>query len=395
MIDRPGYLEQIRFQFEVHPVVAVLGARQCGKTTLAGMYADRYASSPVTRFDLEDPTHLARLDSPKLALEGLHGLVVIDEVQRAPGLFEVLRVLVDRRDNPARFLILGSASRDLLRQSSETLAGRIGYIELAPFSVHEAGADQTDRLWLTGGYPPSFLAATDRASAAWRGSYISTFLERDIPALGFSIPPKALRRFWMMLAHYHGQTVNYSELGRSFGASDHTIRNYLDILESTFMIRQLPPWHENISKRQVKSPKMYIRDSGIFHSLLGIQDRQALMFHPKLGPSWEGFALESIIRLAQAGPGDCYFWSTHAGAELDLLVFDSSNKRIGYEIKHTDSPRMTKSLRVALTDLKLDAAYVVYPGAEKFPLDEKVQAVGLLDAGVRGQNGLGREGEGL
>jgi len=376
MIDRPGYLEQIHFQFEVHPVVAVLGPRQCGKTTLAGMYGDNYVSSPVTRFDLEDPTHLARLDSPKLALEGLQGLVVIDEVQKAPGLFEVLRVLVDRRDNPARFLILGSASRDLLRQSSETLAGRIGYIELTPFSVHEVRADQQDMLWLAGGFPPSFLAPSDRVSAAWRKSYMATFLERDIPALGFSIPPRALGRFWMMLAHYHGQTVNYSELGRSFGASDNTIRNYLDILESTFMIRQLPPWYENISKRQVKSPRMYIRDSGIFHSLLGIQDREALMFHPKLGPSWEGFAIESIIRFYQAGPGDCYFWSTHSGAELDLLVFESG-RRVGFEIKHTDSPRMTRSLRIAQADLNLDALYVVYPGTEQFPLDEKTQAVGL------------------
>jgi uncharacterized protein len=376
MIDRPKYLEQINLQFEVHPVVAVLGSRQCGKTTLAGMYADRFVSSPVTRFDLEDPTHLARLDSPMLALESLQGLVVIDEVQRSPGLFEVLRVLVDRRDNPVRFLVLGSASRDLLRQSSETLAGRIGYIELAPFSVHEVEADQTDRLWLSGGYPPSFLARSDRASAVWRKSYISTFLERDIPALGFSIPPRALRRFWMMLAHYHGQTINYSELGRSFGASDNTIRNYLDILESTFMIRQLPPWYENISKRQVKSAKMYIRDSGIFHTLLGVDDKEALMFHPKLGPSWEGFAIESIIRFYQAGPGDCYFWSTHSGAELDLLVFDAG-RRVGFEIKHTDSPRITKSLYIALTDLKLDVLYVVYPGTEHFPLGEKIQAVGL------------------
>lgn len=376
MIDRPEYLEQIHLQFEVHTVVAVLGARQCGKTTLAGMYADQYVSQPVTRFDLEDPTHLARLDSPKLALEGLHGLVVIDEVQRAPDLFEVLRVLVDRRNNPARFLILGSASRELLRQSSETLAGRIGYIELAPFSVHEVGENQTERLWLAGGYPPSFLAKSDRASAAWRKSYITTFLERDIPALGLTIPPRALRRFWMMLAHYHGQTINYSELGRSFGAADNTIRNYLDILESTFMIRQLAPWYENISKRQVKSPKMYIRDSGIFHSLIGVENKKALMFHPKLGPSWEGFAVESIIRFHQADAGDCYFWSTHAGAELDLLIFEA-DRRVGFEIKHTDSPRMTRSLRIAQRDIKLDALHVVYPGTEQFPLDERVQAVGL------------------
>ena len=376
MIDRPSYLDQIRFQFEIHPVVAVLGARQCGKTTLAGMFADRYVSQPVIRFDLEDPTHLARLDSPKLALEELRGLVIIDEVQRAPGLFEVLRVLADRRDNPARFLILGSASRELLRQSSETLAGRIGYIELSPFSVSEVREDQTDRLWLAGGYPPSFLAKTDRAAAAWRQAYITTFLERDIPALGLSIPPRALRRFWMMLAHYHGQTVNYSELGRSFGASDNTVRNYLEILESTFMIRQLPPWHENISKRQVKSPKMYIRDSGIFHSLIGVENKEGLMFNPKLGPSWEGFVIESIIRLRGAGPGESYFWSTHGGAELDLLLFDRAG-RIGYEIKHTDSPRVTRSLRIAQKDLKIDEIYVVYPGSDMFPLDDRVQAVGL------------------
>ncbi len=376
MIERTGYLDQIRFQFEIHPVVAVLGARQCGKTTLAEMYADKYAGEDVIRFDLEDPTHLARLDSPKLALEGLRGLVVIDEVQRAPGLFEVLRVLSDRRDNPARFLILGSASRDLLRQSSETLAGRIGYIELTPFSIPEVGMDRLNRLWLYGGFPPSFLAKTERMAAAWRRSYITTFLERDIPSLGFSIPPAALRRFWMMLAHYHGQTVNYSEIGRSFGASDNTVRNYLDILESTFMIRQLPPWHENIGKRQVKSSKMYIRDSGILHSLIGIEEKKELMFHPKLGPSWEGFAIESIIGLYGVGPGECYFWATHGGAELDLLIFERG-RRVGYEIKHTDSPRMTRSLGIAQKDLKTDEMYVVFPGSETFPLDERVQAVGL------------------
>lgn len=233
-----------------------------------------------------------------------------------------------------------------------------------------------DQLWLTGGYPPSFLAKSDRAAAAWRKAYITTFLERDIPSFGFSIPPRALRRFWMMLAHYHGQTINYSELGRSFGASDNTIRNYLDILESTFMIRQLSPWYENISKRQVKSPKMYIRDSGIFHSLIGIDDKSALMFHPKLGPSWEGFAVESIIRSHRAEGADCYFWSTHAGAELDLLVFEGG-RRIGYEIKHTDAPRMTRSLRNAQKDLQIDDLYVVYPGSEQFPLENRIHAAGL------------------
>jgi predicted AAA+ superfamily ATPase len=375
MIDRPEYLAKICFQFDVHPVVAILGPRQCGKTTLARMYADRF-NGTVTRFDLEDPTHISRLVSPKLALEGLNGLVIIDEVQRSPGLFEVLRVLVDREKNPARFLILGSASRELIRQSSETLAGRIGHIELTPFSLKEVGIDRIRDLWFAGGFPPSFLAKSETLGEAWRKNYISTFLERDIPNLGFSIPHAALRRFWMMLAHYHGQTVNYSELSRSFGASDNTIRRYLDLLSSTFMIRQLPPWYENIKKRQVKAPKIYIRDSGLFHTLLGIKHYEALQFHPKLGASWEGFAIESIIRQYGAEQGECYFWSAYGRAELDLLIF-SGSRRIGLEIKHTDTPVITRSLRTALVDLRIDELYVVYPGKERFPLDHAIQAVGL------------------
>ena len=376
MIDRPGYLQQIRFQFDVHPVVTILGPRQCGKTTLARMYADRLVNEEVTRFDLEDPTHLSRLESPKLALETLRGLIIIDEVQRSPGLFEVLRVLVDRENNPAQFLILGSASRELIRQSSETLAGRIGHIELTPFSLKEVGKRNIAKLWFTGGYPPSFLAQSEEIGAAWRKAYISTFLERDIPLLGFSIPPEALRRFWMMLAHYHGQTVNYSELGRSFGASDNTVRRYLDLLGATFMIRQLSPWYENIKKRQVKAPKIYIRDSGIFHTLLGVEHYASLQFHPKLGPSWEGFALETIIRRYGADPGECYFWSAYGRAELDLLIF-SGSRRIGFEIKHTDAPKITRSLQTAREDLKIDELYIVYPGKERFPLDRGIQAVGL------------------
>lgn len=376
MIDRPRYLQQIRLQSDVHPVVAILGPRQCGKTTLARMYADRFVKEAVTRFDLEDPTHLSRLESPKLALGSLQGLVIIDEVQRSPGLFEVLRVLVDREKNPARFLILGSASRDLIRQSSETLAGRIGYIELPPFSLDEVGKNNIAKLWFAGGYPPSYLAETEQAGATWRKAYISTFLERDIPSLGFSIPPAALRRFWMMLAHYHGQTVNYSELGRSFGATDNTVRRYLDLLSSTFMIRQLPPWYENIKKRQVKAPKIYIRDSGIFHTLLGMDHYEALQFHPKLGASWEGFAIEMIIRQYRADQGECYFWSSYGRAELDLLIFHGS-RRIGLEIKHTDAPKITRSLRMAQEDLKIDELYIVYPGKERFPLDRGIQAAGL------------------
>jgi len=376
VINRTTYLEKIRFQFDVHPVVAILGPRQCGKTTLAQIYADRFVDQTVTRFDLEDPIHLSRLTSPKLALSSLEGLVVIDEIQRSPGLFEILRVLADRKNNPARFLILGSASRDLIRQSSETLAGRIGYIELTPFSLEETGIEKIRDLWFAGGFPPSFLAKSEAISSAWRKAYISTFLERDIPNLGFSIPPAALRRFWMMLAHYHGQTINYSEFGRSFGASDNTIRRYMDLLASTFMIRQLPPWYENIQKRQVKAPKVYVRDSGIFHSLLGVETFSDLQFHPKLGPSWEGFAIETIIRHYGAEEGECYFWSVTGRSEIDLLIF-SASRRIGFEIKHTDSPKITRSLKTAQEDLKIDELYIVYPGKDRFPMDRKILAAGL------------------
>ena len=376
MIDRPGYIKQIQFQFDVHPVLAILGPRQCGKTTLAKMYEDRYVEEPVTRFDLEDPTHLSRLESPKLALEKLKGLVIIDEIQRYPEIFEVIRILVDRENNPARFLILGSASIDLIRQSSETLAGRIGLIELTPFLLEEVGRENIDKLWFSGGYPSSFLAKSEKVRTAWRKAYISTFLERDIPNLGFSIPPTALRRFWMMLAHYHGQTVNYSEFGRSFGASDNTIKKYLDLLSSTFMVRQLPPWYENIKKRQVKAPKIYIRDSGIFHTLMGVEDQAALEFHPKLGPSWEGFAIEEIIRHYGAEQGETYFWSAYGRAELDLLIF-SGSKRLGFEIKHTDAPKVTRSIRTACEDLKIDELIVVYPGKDRFPLDSGIHAMGL------------------
>ncbi len=370
------YIKRISFAFEVHPVVAILGPRQCGKTTLARMFALTRKQDTVTRFDLEDPTHLARLDSPKLALQDLHGIVIIDEVQRTPGIFEVLRVLVDREQNRARFLILGSASRDLIKQSSETLAGRIGHMELTPFSLAEAGVGNMKVLWQRGGYPPSYLAKSEDISAAWRDAYISTFLERDIPALGISIPPVALRRFWMMLAHYHGQLINYSEIGRSFGASDHTIRRYLDLLDATFVVRQLAPWYENIKKRQVKSPKIYIRDSGVYHSLLGIKDSQSLEFHPKLGSSWEGFAIEEIIRKYRARESECFFWSTHGRAELDLLIV-KEGRRLGFEVKYTDSPKATRSMIAAVRDLKLDELTVVYPGDESFPLMSHIKASGL------------------
>ncbi len=373
-MDRPWYLSRIGELFDIHPVVAILGPRQCGKTTLARAFARD--ARPVTVFDLEDPADLALLDNPKLALQDLAGLIVIDEIQRAPGLFEVLRVLVDREGSRAKFLILGSASRDLIRQSSETLAGRIGYMELTPFALSETGGKALQRLWWRGGFPPSFLAKTDAASAEWRKSYVSTFLERDIPALGIDIAPPSLYRFWSMLAHCHGQIVNYSELGRSFGVADTTVRRYLDILSATFMIRQLPPWHENIGKRQIKRPKLYFRDSGIFHALLGTTAPEALRRHPRLGASWEGFAIEEIARFHHAREGEMYFWGTHGVAELDLVLM-KDGRRIGYEVKYTDAPRVTNSLRVAMEDLGLDEVCVVYPGEKSLTLAEGVRAAGL------------------
>ena len=375
-MDRPNYLKFITQAFKVNPIVAILGPRQSGKTTLAKMYSDESEQKQVIHFDLEDSVHSSRLSSPKLALEELDGLVIIDEIQRAPGLFEVLRVLVDRRPNPSRFLILGSASRDLIRQSSETLAGRISYLELTPFSLTEVGLDQLKKLWIRGGFPPSFLARTESVSNDWRKAYISTFLERDIPALGISISPAELRRFWMMIAHYHGQIVNYSELGRSFNAADTTVRRYLDVLCSTFMVRLLQPWYENLKKRQVKAPKLYLRDPGIFHSLIGVSGFNEIQFHPKLGPSWEGFVIEEIIRKYNAQPGDCYFWSTYGRAELDLLII-KDGKRLGFEVKYTDAPKITKSLLTAQQDLRLDKLVVVYPGIDSFPLEKGIRAIGL------------------
>ena len=375
---RERYLAQITRHFAIHPVVALLGPRQCGKTTLARMYAEGLTATSVVRFDLEDPTDLAALAEPKLALQDLRGLIIIDEVQRFPELFPILRVMVDRPGNPARFLILGSASRDLIRQSSETLVGRIGHLELTPFQLTETGAPALRTLWARGGFPPAFLATSEGHSYQWRKDYVATFLERDLPALGIGIPPQSLRRFWMMLAHYHGQLLNFSELGRSFGAADTTIRGYLDILEATFMVRLLRPWHENVGKRQVKAPKLFFRDSGLLHTLLGISDLEALLHHPKLGSSWEGFALEETLRALGVDREDAWFWATHAGAELDLLV-TSGGRRLGFEIKYTASPKLTKSMRAAIDTLQLDRLVVIYPGERQLALAEQIQALGLAD----------------
>jgi predicted AAA+ superfamily ATPase len=361
--------------FRVHSVTALLGPRQVGKTTLAKMFSARYYPKKAYFFDLEDPQDLARLEDPMLALTSLDAeLIVIDEIQRRPDLFPVLRVLVDQEEKKRKFLILGSASRDLIRQSSETLAGRIGYIELPPFSLFET--KKSAQLWLRGGFPRSFLAKTENDSYIWRQNYITTFLERDIPNLGFAIPPHSIRRFWLMLAHYHGQIFNASELARSLAISSHTVRSYLDILVGTFMVRILTPWFENLQKRQVKSPKIYFRDSGILNALMGIKEKNQLQEYPKLGSFWEGFALEEVIRVFDATPDECYFWSTQTDAELDLLII-KDGKRFGFEFKYTQAPKITKSMRIAQEDLKLDHLAVIYPGKKHFPIAQGIMAYGL------------------
>ncbi|HSX04238.1 MAG TPA: ATP-binding protein [Rhabdochlamydiaceae bacterium] len=377
MVQRRKYLKTIEMHFQVHPACAILGPRQVGKTTLAKMFLEEQDSPEAFHFfDLENPIDLARFENPMLTLSKLSNkLIVIDEIQRAPELFPVLRVLIDDKEKKQKFLILGSASRDLIRQSSESLAGRIGYMELMPFSLDEVDHD-SEILWLRGGFPRSYLAKTDEDSFLWRQSYIATFLERDIPNLGFQIPPQQMRRFWLMLVHYHGQIFNASELGKSLGISDHMVRKYLDILAGTFMVRILLPWYENLEKRQIKSPKIYFRDSGILHALIGIHNQAEMDIYPKMGSFWEGFALEEIIRQTGASSEECYFWGTQSNAELDLLIL-KNGKRIGYEFKYSDAPKITPSMRIACQDLKLDHLYVVYPGKETFSLSEKITARGL------------------
>ena len=359
-----------------HPVVAILGPRQVGKTTLAHQVAEAWEGGPVSRFDLEDPIDLSRLDEPSLALRILKGLVVLDEIQTRPDLFPLLRVLSDRPGTPARFLILGSASPDLVRHTSESLAGRIHFFPLQGFSLEEVGCEALDRLWLRGGLPRSFLASSDGESAEWRRDFVQTFLDRDVPQLGIRVAPQTLRRFWAMLAHYHGQVWNASEFARSFGVSDSAVRNYLDILTGTFVVRQLQPWTENIKKRQVKMPKIYFTDSGLLHTLLHVENEDTLLAHPRLGASWEGFALHQSVAHIRARADECFFWATHTGAELDLLVV-RGRRRLGFEFKRTDAPRFTPSMKSALEDLGLDALYVVHAGTQAFPLREGVQAVPL------------------
>ena len=382
MIGRPEAVSAIRAALRRSPVVALIGPRQCGKTTLAREFV---SAESARYFDLEDPVSIARLAEPGIALQGLKGLVVIDEVQRREDLFPVLRVLADRKPLPARFLVLGSASPALLRQSSETLACRIEIITLSGLTLPEAGLAALDRHWLRGGFPRSFLARSNADSYRWRAQFARTFVERDIPQLGISIGSVALLRFWTMLAHYHGQLWNAAEPARSLGVSEPTVRRYLDLLTGVFMVRQLPPWHENLGKRQVKAPKIYIRDSGLAHQLLGIHDKAALLAHPKAGASWEGYALEQTLHVVQ--PDEAYFWATYAGAELDLLLF-KSGRRLGVEIKRADAPTLTPSMRTAMQDLRLEQLAVLYPGKTRYQIAERIFAVPLTALAAGTPEGL-------
>ncbi len=373
MLKRLSELKTLRALLKDHPVVGIIGARQVGKTTLARILI-KEQGSPASFFDLENSEDLSRLSDPLFALKRLKGLVVIDEVQQKPEMFRALRVLADRPGRPARFLILGSASPQLLRQSSETLAGRIAYHELGGFSLEEAGVKNGERLWIRGGFPKSFLAGSEAKSFEWRQFFIKNFLERDLPQLGVNIRAVTLRRFWTMLANYHGQQWNGSEFGRSFGVADTTVRHYLDILTSALVVRQLLPWHENIGKRQIKTPKVYILDSGLLHTLLNLRDLRDLEGHPKVGSSWEGFVIHEVIRRLGALPEECFYWGTHAGAELDLLIV-RGRVRLGFEIKRTSSPIVTPSMSHALKDLKLKELTVIHAGEKTYQMTPKIKAV--------------------
>jgi len=373
MIDRKIDMTLVRTALKRSRVVALLGPRQCGKTTLARQFVP---TNSANYFDLEDPNAVTRLLEPDTALRPLKGLVVIDEIQRRPDLFPLLRVLVDRKPLPARFLVLGSAAPDLLRQSSESLAGRVETVALEGFRLGDLGRNAQQRHWLRGGFPLAYTAKTEADSVVWRQQFLQTFVERDLPQLGIQIPSVALQRFWHMIAHYHAQIWNGAELARAFAASESTVRRYLDLMTGVFMLRQLPPWFENLSKRQVKAPKVYVRDSGLLHVLLGIENQRSLDFHPKIGASWEGYAVEEVLKAM--APDQAYYWATHQGAELDLLLF-KGGKRIGVECKRMDAPALTPSMRIARRDLKLDQLIVVYPGEKRYALDKDVEVIPLAE----------------
>jgi hypothetical protein len=379
VIYRKDLHDRITQALDRSRIVVLLGPRQCGKTTLAREFL---SPDSANYFDLEDPVSLMRLEEPMTALRELEGLVVIDEIQRRAELFPTLRVLADRKPLPARFLILGSASPDLLRQSSESLAGRVEVITMGGFDLAEVGSEASAKLWLRGGFPDSFTAANESDSFSWRKNFIQTFLERDLPQAGISIAPMALFRFWSMLAHYHGQVWNAAEPAKSLGVSQPTVRRYLDLLTGFFMVRQLAPWHANLKKRQVKSPKIYFRDSGLLHQILGIRSEKDLLGSPKCGASWEGYVIEEAIQTCQ--PDESYFWGTHNGAEIDLIMV-KDGRLIGVECKRMDAPKLTPSMQIAMTDLKLDRIAVIYPGIKRYPLTDKIEAVPLRELSSSGE----------
>ena len=372
-INRPDFIGEIKTSIRYNPVTAIMGPRQCGKTTLARAIAQSNESSI---FDLEDPTDFDLLsENPKIVLQQQKGLVILDEIQRIPELFPLLRVLADETESPRKFLILGSASPELIQKSSESLAGRVGFIHLTGFKLDEVGTENLEKLWNRGGFPRSYLTTDDQQSFLWRENFIQTFLERDISNYGFNIPAVTLRRFWLMLAHYHGQVWNGAEFARSMGVSEPTAKKYLDILTGTFMIRQLQPWHENLKKRQVKSPKIYIRDSGILHALLSLEGNK-IFTHVKVGASWEGFVIEQLLQ--QLKSCDYFYWRTHSGLELDLMIL-KGGKKLGFEIKFSESPKVTRSMHTVIENLKLDKLYLVYRGERKLMLDEKIYALPAKD----------------
>ena len=385
MLTRRAHLTRLKERLSQFPVLALLGPRQVGKTTLARQLAASWPET-VTHFDLEDPDDQARLSDPAFVLRALTGLVVLDEIQTRPDLFPLLRVLADRSDTPARFLILGSAAPELVRNASESLAGRVAFHELEGLGLDElaespppAESEWLESRWLRGGFPRSLLAPDLEASRQWREAFVRTYLERDLPQLGLNLPALTLRRFWTMLGHYHAQTWNGSELARALGVSDKTVSRYLDILEGTFMAWRLRPWHANLGKREVKAPKVYLSDTGLLHSLLGITDQDNLLSHPKCGASWEGFALGEVIRHTQARRDECYFWALHSGAELDFLLVRGA-QRLGFEVKLTRSPKVTASMRTAQQALALDHLYVLCHALDQatpWPLAQGITAVPL------------------
>lgn len=374
ILERSRLLGRIREALGRSRIVALLGPRQAGKTTAAREIAGQMVPGPVHWFDLEDERDLARLSAPREALEGLEGLIVLDEIQFRPDLFKLLRVLADRRPLPTKFLILGSASPELARDAAESLAGRVEFVDVGGLDLEDTGAAAKSDLWIRGGFPLSFLAQSEADSFAWRKAFVRTFLERDLGRFGVGTPPEAIQRLWRMLAHYHGGVWNGAEFGRSLGITAQSARRHLDILAHAFMARILPPWFENLGKRLVRHPKVYLRDSGLLHALLGLEDREAVLGHPKCGASWEGFCIEQILSLA--GHADAYFWGTHGGGELDLLLL-RGNTRLGFEFKFGDAPTRTRSMTLAMTDLRLDALFVVYPGAVDYPIGSDMKVVSL------------------